>query len=339
VSISTTLTALIGAASEQLSLDQSFLEKDFWAMEVLRAVAAPCEVAGQSGTGELRVIFKGGTSLSRVYGLIGRFSEDIDVLLVFPDVGMGEGSRDRALEAKRDAAAQHLGLDNDHVVAKESTRGVKRNVRYLYPTLVSSSWAALRAISEGVLLEMGSRGGTFPTRQHRIRSLIADFAIDRLGDTVDTLEEFAPFPVEVLAPERTLFEKLAALHDGASRAPDDSALAVLQRNARHLYDVHCLLIDEQVVGGLDALGPAGIAELCADVDAHGQEAGFSYTPRPVEGFGDSPLVAHRHPGAQALDQGYRQLAELADSLEHGTVFDGRWTPTVTDGRLEWQYQQ
>ena len=33
------------------------------------------------------------------------------------------------------------------------------------------------------------------------------------------------------------------------------------------------------------------------------------------------------------------LTELADSLEHGTVFDGRWAPTVADGRLEWHYQQ
>ncbi|WP_054372199.1 SMI1/KNR4 family protein [Rhodococcus rhodochrous] len=33
------------------------------------------------------------------------------------------------------------------------------------------------------------------------------------------------------------------------------------------------------------------------------------------------------------------LAELADSLEHGTVFDGCWAPTVADGRLEWHYQQ
>ncbi|WP_305095289.1 nucleotidyl transferase AbiEii/AbiGii toxin family protein [Prescottella sp. R16] len=304
------LTALIGAAAEQLSLDQTFLEKDFWAMEVLRSVAAPYEVAGPAGTGELRVIFKGGTSLSRAYGLIERFSEDVDVLLVFPDIGMGAGSRDRALKAKRDAAAQHLGLESNQIVPKESTTGIKRNVRYLYPTLVAPSPAAVQAISEGVLLEMGSRGGTFPTRQHRIRSLIADFAIDVLGDTPDTWEEFAPFEVEVLAPERTLFEKLAALHDAASRAPDEAALSALRRNARHLYDIHCLLADDHVVTALEELGPTGIAALCVDVDEHSEKAEFSYTPRPAEGFGDSPLVAHRHPGAEALEDGYRQAMEL-----------------------------
>ena len=304
------LTALIGEASEQLSLDQTFLEKDFWAMEVLRAVAPAQEFTGIDGTGALRVIFKGGTSLSRVYGLIERFSEDIDVLLVFPDISMGAGRRDKILKAKRDAATAHLGLKQDRVVAKESTTGVKRNVRYLYPARVAASGAAAQVISEGVLLEMGSRGGTFPTQHHRIRSLIADFAVDRLGDTADTWEEFERFTVEVLAPERTLFEKLAALHDGACRAPEETALSALQRNARHLYDIHCLLDDHHVVSELETLGPTGVAKLCADVDEHSQSAGFSYTPRPAAGFGASPLTGHQHSGVDSLERGYRQAMQL-----------------------------
>lgn len=117
------------------------------------------------------------------------------MLLVFPDIGMGAGSRDKALKAKRDAAATHLGLDHGGVESKESTTGVKRNTCYHYPTRVSQSAAGMQAISEGVLLEMGSRGGTFPTGTHRIRSLIADFAIGQFGDTAESWEEFAPFTV------------------------------------------------------------------------------------------------------------------------------------------------
>ncbi|WP_280470722.1 nucleotidyl transferase AbiEii/AbiGii toxin family protein [Nocardia farcinica] len=304
------LTALIGVAADRLSLDQTFLEKDFWAMEVLRAVAPPQQVTGNCGTGELRVIFKGGTSLSRVYGLIERFSEDIDVLLVFPEIGMGEKTRDKLLKTKRDEAATHLGLAQHQVVPKESTTGVKRNVRYIYPARVTPTPAAERAISEGVLLEMGSRGGTFPTSHHQIRSLIADFAIGQLGDSADTWEEFEPFTVEVLAPERTLFEKLAALHDGASRAPEENALKALQRNARHLYDIHCLLGDQQVITALEVLGPEGVAQLCADIDEHSQKASFSYTSRPAGGFGTSPLVLNDHDGVEALDQGYRRAMQL-----------------------------
>ncbi|WP_280344964.1 nucleotidyl transferase AbiEii/AbiGii toxin family protein [Nocardia neocaledoniensis] len=60
------------------------LDKDFWATEVLRAATFPVEVTGETDSGLLTVIFKGGTSISRVYGLIERFSEDIDRLVVFP---------------------------------------------------------------------------------------------------------------------------------------------------------------------------------------------------------------------------------------------------------------
>ncbi|MBC7299526.1 nucleotidyl transferase AbiEii/AbiGii toxin family protein [Nocardia salmonicida] len=303
------LAALIAASAEQLGLDQSFLEKDFWAMEVLRATTFPVEVVGQTGSGELTVIFKGGTSLSRVYRLIERFSEDVDLLVIFPDVGAGAGTRDKALKRVRDGVTEHLGIGKDATEAKESTAGVKRNVRYRYPARVMPSAAAERAITEGVLLEMGTRGGTFPTHRREIRSLIADFAIEVFGDTPDTWEEFAPFAVEVLAPERTLFEKLAALHDGASRAPDEKAIAALQRNARHLYDIHCLLANAEVVAALEDLGPDGIARLCADVDEHSESAGFSYTPRPADGFGHSPLLdtaAH----SPALTAGYRRAMQL-----------------------------
>ncbi|MGW4719914.1 nucleotidyl transferase AbiEii/AbiGii toxin family protein [Nocardia sp. NPDC004260] len=304
------LAALITSAAAQLGLDQSYLEKDFWAMEVLRACTFPVEVIGQAGSGAVTVIFKGGTSLSRVYGLIERFSEDIDVLVVFPDVDAGTGTKDKALKRLRDAVTAHLGLPNDAIVAKEVTTGVKRNITYLYPESATAPPAAADAIKEGVLLEMGTRGGTFPTRRHEIRSLIADFAIKHFGDTEDTWAEFIPFPVEVLAPERTLFEKLAALHDGASRAPEEKALAALQRNARHLYDIYCLLGDQRVVGALTALGPDGIAQLCADVDEHSAAAGFSYTPRPAAGFADSPLLADDHPGKAALELGYRRAMQL-----------------------------
>lgn len=304
------LAALIATAAQQLGLDQTYVEKDFWAMEVLRACTFPVQVTGQSSTASVTVIFKGGTSLSRAYGLIERFSEDIDLLVVFPDVGAGTGAKDKALKRLRDAVTTHLALPKNAVVPKESTTGVKRNVSYHYPARATAAPSAVAAIKEGVLLEMGTRGGTFPTHHHEILSLIADFAISHFGDTPDTWAEFTPFGIDVLAPERTLFEKLAALHDGATRAPEPKAIAALQRNARHLYDIHRLLDSPQVLTALETLGTAGIAQLCADVDKHSEAAGFSYTPRPTTGFADSLLLAEDHPGRAALEAGYDRAMQL-----------------------------
>ena len=64
--------ALIAAASEATGLPLEFVEKDYWVTEVLRAVSAPVR--------DGHVVFKGGTSLSKAYGLIRRFSEDVDIL-------------------------------------------------------------------------------------------------------------------------------------------------------------------------------------------------------------------------------------------------------------------
>ena len=84
------LDALLARAAEALNRPISFLEKDFWAMEVLRIASIDREITlSNGGTGMAKAVFKGGTSLSRVYHLIDRFSEDIDLLVVFPDESGG----------------------------------------------------------------------------------------------------------------------------------------------------------------------------------------------------------------------------------------------------------
>ena len=67
--------ALRDLTANTLDIDPGAIEKDYWATEVLRSVTAPL-----SGVDEF--VFKGGTSLSKAYGIIERFSEDIDVLVV-----------------------------------------------------------------------------------------------------------------------------------------------------------------------------------------------------------------------------------------------------------------
>jgi hypothetical protein len=158
------LAALTAAAAAALGIDPAFVEKDFWVIEVLRAAAAPVQVTTKDGRSyEVQVIFKGGTSLSRVFELIERFSEDVDLLISFPDRETSIGARDKVLKQIRDAVAAHLGTAGEPAGV---TTGVKRNIRYPYPGRYGSG-----DVTEGVLLEMGSRGGAFPTQQHYLRSI------------------------------------------------------------------------------------------------------------------------------------------------------------------------
>lgn len=294
------LPALIGATAAHLGIDQTFVEKDFWVTEVLRAATAPIEVQAKDGSlHPVGTVFKGGTSLSRIFGLIDRFSEDVDLLIRFPATDVSEGQKDKALKEIRDNVALHLELDGTAVEAGPSTKGVKRAVRYHYRR--SHTHTALTA---GVLLEMGCRGGAFPTQRHELRSMIAEHAIDILGEHDNAWPEFAVVPVEVLAPERTLLEKLALLHDAVSRYPDESATQTLLKAGRHLYDIDRLLRDTDVQQALTALGKTGVAELAADIDEHSAAARFSFTPRPHAGYCDSPLLQDGHPATKALSDGY-----------------------------------
>jgi predicted nucleotidyltransferase component of viral defense system len=68
------------------SIHPAIIEKDFWVCWVLKKVFGCDELANH-------VIFKGGTSLSKVHGLIDRFSEDIDLVLNWELLGYGKGGK------------------------------------------------------------------------------------------------------------------------------------------------------------------------------------------------------------------------------------------------------
>lgn len=196
------------------------------------------------------------------------------------------------------AVAERPGttLGTGHVREREG-RGYL-NARYPHP-----SRAGVDFLSPGVLLEMGCRGGPAPNERRTVESLMAG-AAERVvpGSRADYLD-LAPFDVTVLAPHRTLAEKLAFLHHRATEGDLDA----LRRGARHLYDVHRLLCDSPT---LAALGDGAIVEMMVDVDERSPAAGWGYTPRPEGGFAASPAFGAQGDVADALRSGYSQIGPL-----------------------------
>ena len=78
---------LFQESARQRGTNPAVIEKDFWVCWVLKQLFADPEL----GT---RLVFKGGTSLSKVFGLIDRFSEDIDLVLDWQLLGYGPGQED-----------------------------------------------------------------------------------------------------------------------------------------------------------------------------------------------------------------------------------------------------
>lgn len=151
------LAALIPTVSDALSIPEAYVEKDFWATEALRALTEYADGAGAPA------IFKGGTSLSKAWKLTERFSEDIDIVLDFPD-DMSKGQRERLLKGVADAVDAHLGLGAGAYRSANQTRAVARNVFVTYPILHP---AASLEVKPEVLLEIGSRGAQRRTRAFR----------------------------------------------------------------------------------------------------------------------------------------------------------------------------
>jgi hypothetical protein len=286
---------LISRTSEAVGIPVHFVEKDFWVTELLRAVVA---AANQE---HAVAVFKGGTSLSKAYGIIERFSEDVDILLV-PPAGLGSAARHSVLKRICLSAAEHLGVKAEAILVKESETGVKRNVRIPYRRQFE-----LGPLSEGILLEMGIRGGPQPRMSLDLRSLISAEA-RQMGVGEGEFEELAPVRVEVLGSERTLVEKLSLLHGLAMLFPDEDAAAALERSGRHFYDIHQLLGHVPTREACE--GKDTVEKLASDIGEHSAAHGWPYTPRPTGGYGNSPVFGPEWAGAAVVRRGYEVASEL-----------------------------
>lgn len=293
------MLALSTAAADRLGIpDPAFVEKDYWVVELLRSVARPVTLV----RAETPVVaFKGGTSLSKAFGLITRFSEDVDILVHTSGLGKTAVSN-QVLKPICERARADLGLTDDQVHVVSSETGVHRDVDYAYPRMVDST-----AIRAGVRLEMGTRGGTMPGLQTRfVTSYIADY-LDLIEDD-EHWDERSPVSIAVVPPVRTLVEKLCLVHDAACRAAAGEA-ANLGRAGRHYYDIHHLLSDREVRRALEQ--PGLVQMLTDDIHACGSAFNASPAARPVGGFAMSPAFYDSTPEVRRVaESGYADAMPL-----------------------------
>lgn len=271
---------LLNASADALGLDAALIEKDFWAVEALRAIHGGFDATINEAEVRVRPIFKGGTSLSKAYGLIQRFSEDVDLLVPVPfDQPEGYSQNQRALVMKSCTAAvsDALGIDGERDGGR---KGVDLHWRYPYePAVGNPDFVGVETI---VRVELTVMGGSNPHANRAVMSMAAEHA--RTISGFPAYDDLEPIEVDTLAAERTLVEKLAMLHDAAHQALDGKP-ARFAGAGRHFYDVAQLLDSADV---RSALSPAWVAEIAADADRWSDKGKFPFTPRPEEGFAASP---------------------------------------------------
>lgn len=218
----------------------SLIEKDYFVTETLRVIAQ---------TGGDAVIFKGGTSLSKGWNLIDRFSEDIDLFLDAPEIK--KKTLDKRLKRLRDAIAEGVPLT---FLPDESRTfgGLGRNDRFSY----AQRFGSVGDIAGTVLLESGIASGREPTETVSLRSFLSEF----LADTGTTLgaENEEPFMMRLLHFRRTFVEKLFAIHKKVELFKRDDV--PVGPHARHYYDLYQLAGREEVTAMLQSDEYAAIKE-------------------------------------------------------------------------------
>lgn len=218
------------AASQHLNIREQIVEKDYYVTEALRILAE------QPGN---RIIFKGGTSLSKGWNLIQRFSEDIDIFLD-PEAFMpslGKRGIDRELKVLRDAIDEHPALTFAQAES-QTIGGFGRSDVFRYVPLFTGAGA----IAPRVLVEAGTASGREPTETVVIQSYIGRF----LRDTETTLgaEDEQPFSMRLLHFRRTFVEKMFAIHSKIELYKREGLS--LGSYARHYYDLYQLAQQEAV---------------------------------------------------------------------------------------------
>jgi len=217
-------------------LRPALVEKDYYVTEALRLIAA--------AVGD-KVIFKGGTSLSKGWNLIRRFSEDIDIFLdplAFEPELRGRAI-DRALKRLRDSVGQHPAL----TFLKEESRttgGFGRSDRFSY----EQRFGGVGEVAGQVLVEAGIASGRQPTETIALASYLATF----LGETGVSLEadDETAFPMRLLHFRRTFVEKLFAIHGKVELLKRDGR--PVGTYARHYYDLALLAVEPEVGAMLES---------------------------------------------------------------------------------------
>jgi hypothetical protein len=236
------------SAAQRLGANAQYIEKDFWVCWTLDVLYHGLPAGGP------RLLFKGGTSLSKGYGLINRFSEDIDITAFREDLnqaatveeleGLSGKKRKAKLDAIRDACQAWVSRPlREGVTARLdefAPKGGKaildgadpdgQTLLVFYPSIIPGETDYIRP---AVRIECGAKSALDPHREATVRPYIAD--------DVPSLDIFVS-GVTTIEPIRSFWDKVVIAH-GLRRWFEirGELRQEGQRISRHHYDLHCLL--------------------------------------------------------------------------------------------------
>ncbi|HNW70027.1 MAG TPA: nucleotidyl transferase AbiEii/AbiGii toxin family protein [Bacteroidales bacterium] len=246
-------TAAIQTASERLKIPPVFVEKDYWITWVLKRLS-------QSKFND-NVVFKGGTSLSKAYKLIDRFSEDIDIAVLNVPGLSGNQVKNLIRDVEKDISVD-LSEIHEHLGTSKGSRF--RKSYYTYPKTGDNRF--YQGVSNKLIIEINSFANPIPFEQREIFSLIGTSLSMNNQNSLIEKYELMPFTVNVLEKNQTLLEKLVSLFRVSFEA---DVVSGISGKIRHFYDLFYLLNDNNCKAFVDS---RDFPVQFSDVWNHDQEA-------------------------------------------------------------------
>ena len=215
------------------------IEKDWWVTQTLRLIfSMDCAP---------HLVFKGGTSLSKAWSLIDRFSEDIDLALDRSYLGFGAEMTPSKVKKLRRASFVYISESFfPQLVSTFAQAGIEGLSIQLgeirdpdqYPLIIEIYYPSIaqtnRYVQPRVLVEIGSRSLREPFTLRSICSIIGEnFKGQSFADK--------PIDIPTVNPERTFLEKIFLLHEEFQKPVEKIRV---DRLSRHLYDIEKLMDTE-----------------------------------------------------------------------------------------------
>jgi predicted nucleotidyltransferase component of viral defense system len=220
--------ALIKFAAAHFNITPAFVEKDYWITLALRRLSDSVHTEN--------TVFKGGTSLSKGYQLIKRFSEDIDIAIINKNPS-ANSLKTKIRSIEKEITAELIEIVEDGLSSKGS---MYRKSLFEYPTVLSGTVDS--TIPNRMIVEINSFANPYPNVKRKITSFVAEYLV--ASNQQNAIEEYGlqPFSLNVLDKRRTMIEKLVSLFRFSF---SENMRVALNTKIRHFYDLYYLANDAE----------------------------------------------------------------------------------------------
>ena len=224
---------IIALAAEQFGYEQSHVEKDYWVSKILRDISMS-EYADKT-------YFKGGTSLSKAYGLIERFSEDLDLFVFTGDKGASKQA-EKTLNKKLSKYIAELNSD----IYKEDLSETGGNYRKLYFSYDN----VFQGVGLKEHLEVEIKSCDLPDKQQmfypadkRVIKPIVTAFLESIGqEELISTYGLGSFETQCINPRKTICDKVSRL---VKLSYNEDATALLAKHIRDVYDLSALYHNQE----------------------------------------------------------------------------------------------